>query len=162
MKDIIGKYIIGLCEIDYTLKEPKEWFKRLVYRSRRVQRLIKEIRQDAIDRRKYLIKQLLEEFGVDINYQEGQALVNACKCNYAERLVEFLIERGADVNAQNGKCMENAAEAEAWETLELLLNNGAKKAGNSINILLNQITQKRHNAKKIINFVEKIHECCET
>ena len=160
MKEIIGKYIIGLCEIDYT-KEPEEWFDRLVYRSRRVQRQIKAIRQDAIDSRIYLIKWPLEEFGVDINYQEGQALVNACKCNYAERLVEFLIERGADVNAQNGKCMENAAEAEAWETLELLLDNGAKKAGNSISILLNQMTQKRHNTKKIIYFVGRIDKCCK-
>lgn len=62
-------------------------------------------------------KELIDDYGADVNYEGGLALINALKY-FNIRLVKFLLERGANPNL--GNAIDHAT---TFEEIKLLVNN---------------------------------------
>ncbi len=72
------------------------------------------------------VKYIIEEYGVDPNFEDGYAIRAACRLGNME-LVKYLNSKGIDINSRDGMPLKFAAENLHLELVKWLIEVGANK-----------------------------------
>ena len=111
------------------------------------------------------VKLYLKYCSIDVNYKNGQAIVNASNNNNLE-LIKLLFNKGAKLDVQNNKIMVIALKRQYIKIIEFLYNNGVKitwdiikKSNDNKNSLNYELLErlKKNRLDKIHNTVVEIY-----
>ena len=102
-----------------------------------------------------MVKYLIEN-GVDIHYQNDQALISALYYKKFD-MVKYLIENGADIHVQNDKALIDTSYNNNLEMVKYLIENGANIHGQDDQSLINASNYNFEMVKYLIKNGANIH-----